>query len=113
MAPVPDFHSSDGIIIRPRRAESGRGLRLPETLLRAPDSQRGRMSPPLAGGPVAQLGRMATKPSLERASGFERIVVTGERKESGWSGDRTGPADRAEAREVPAGPSRFRAVGCP
>src|SRR3989475_12931973 len=39
--------------------------------------------------------------------------MIGERKETGWSGVRTGPADRAEAPKVPAGPYGSRARGMP
>src|SRR3989442_14751245 len=39
--------------------------------------------------------------------------MIGERKETGWSGVRTGPADRAEAPKVPAGPYGSRARGIP
>src|SRR5438093_5776317 len=46
------------------------GRAAPQTLLQAPDLANGRMSPPLAGGPVAQLGRMANEPALERVSGL-------------------------------------------
>src|SRR5207244_5624525 len=54
----------------PEDVGPGPDVRPPETLIRAPDSEGSRMSPPLAGGLVAQLGRMAKKPSLERASRF-------------------------------------------
>src|SRR2546426_541872 len=39
--------------------------------------------------------------------------MIGERKETGWSGVRTGPADRAEAPKVPAGPYGSRARDMP
>src|SRR5207247_1687138 len=52
----------------PEDVGPGPDVRPPETLIRAPESEGRRMSPPLAGRPVAQLGRMAKTPSLERAS---------------------------------------------
>src|SRR2546427_10520442 len=39
--------------------------------------------------------------------------MIGERKETGWSGVRTGPADRAGSPKVPAGPYGSRARGMP